>query len=88
MLSSKLLIWKFLLKFFTSNVAEDPCMSSDTTLRQNHPNYMAHMHLSLSLRPLITAHKIANGAAAVSPRSVCESYNRVSGHMRQPAQHR
>ena len=24
---------------------------------QNHPNYMAHMHLSLSLRPLTTAHE-------------------------------
>ena len=24
---------------------------------QNHPNYMAHMHLSLSLRPLIAAHE-------------------------------
>jgi len=26
-------------------------------LLQNHPNYMAHMHLSLSLRPLTNAHE-------------------------------
>ena len=37
-----------------------PSMTIPCSLRemwQNHPNYLAHMHLSLSLRPLTAAHE-------------------------------